>query len=82
MKVSLEQIRERYEAVEARRRHYESKSQQPGRLVLHEVWRHAYLARPYLLGAPEDRVAERFCNIFMNAMELSPKGQITPVAMS
>lgn len=82
MKVSLEQIRERHEAVEARRRYYEWKSEQPGRLVLHEVWRHAYLARPYLLGAPEDRVAERFCNIFMNAMELSPQGQITLVAMS
>lgn len=82
MKVSVEQIRERHEAVEARRRHYEWKSEQPGRLALHEVWRHAYLARPYLLGAPEDRVAERFCNIFMNAMEVSPQGQITMVAMS
>lgn len=82
MKVSLEQIRERYKAIETRRRHYEWKSEQPGRLVLHEVWRHEYLARPYLLGAPEDRLAERFCNIFMNAMELSPQGKITPVPMS
>lgn len=82
MKVSLEQIRKRHESVETRRRHYEWKSAQPGRLVRHEVWRHAYLSRPYLLGAPEDRVAERFCNIVMNAMELSPQGQLTLVAMS
>ena len=80
--VTLEQLRERYEAVEARRRHYEWKSEQPGRLRLHEMWRHAYLAHPYLLGAPDDRIADRFCDLFKNAMELSPRGQITPVPLS
>lgn len=27
-------------------------------------------------GAPDERVAERFCNIFMNAMDLTPEGKI------
>jgi hypothetical protein len=81
-KVTVDQIRQRFETVEARRRHYERKSEQPGRLQRHEVWRHAYLAHPYLIGSPEDRVADRFRNTFMNAMELGPKGQIAPVLMS
>jgi hypothetical protein len=43
------------------------------------VWRHTYLAHPYLLGAQDERVAERFKSIFMNLMELSPQGQLSPV---
>jgi hypothetical protein len=81
-KVTVDQIRSRFEAIEARRRHYERKCEQPGRLRRHEMWRHAYLSHPYLLGAPEDRLAERFRNIFMNSMELTPKGQIAPVPIS
>ena len=78
-KVSVEQLRERLLSVDERRRHYEWKSQQPGRLCLHEMWRHTYLAHPYLLGTPDERVAERFKSIFMNVMEISPKGQLCPV---
>lgn len=81
-KTTVDQMRQRFERIEARRRHFEWKSDQPGRLRRHEMWRHAYLAHPYLLGSPEDRVAERFRNIFMNVMELSPKGQIAPVPVS
>jgi len=81
-KVTIDQLRERFRVVDERRRHFERKSELPGRLVRHEMWRHTYLAHPYLVGSPDDRVAERFCNIFMNAMELSPAGQITPVPVS
>jgi hypothetical protein len=81
-KVTIDQIRQRLEGIEQRRRHYEWKSEQPGRLSRHEVWRHAYLARPYLIGAPDDRAAERFCNIFMNVTELSKEGKISLVPMS
>ncbi len=77
--MTVDQIRQRLEGVEQRRRYYEWKSEQPGRLSRHEVWRHAYLARPYLVGAPDDRAAERLCNIFMNVMELGKEGKITPV---
>lgn len=48
---------------------------------MHEVWRHTYLAHPYLLGAPDERVAERFKAIFMNVSELSPKGKLSLVPM-
>lgn len=61
-----------------RRRYFEWKSEQPGRLVRHEVWRHAYVARPYLIGAPDDRVAERMCAVFMNVMELGADGKLCP----
>jgi len=78
-KVTVDQIRQRLEEIERRRKHYEWKSEQPGRLMRHEVWRHDYLARPYLIGAPDDRVTERFCNIFMNVSELSTEGKVSLV---
>jgi hypothetical protein len=82
IKVTVDQMRRRFERMEERRRYFEWKSEQPGRLSRHEMWRHTYLAHPYLLGCPEDRVAERFCQIFMNVMELSSQGQLTPVPFS
>lgn len=80
-KVTVDQIRERLRDIDERRRHYEWKSEQPGRLRRHEVWRHAYLAHPYLLGAPDERVAERFKAVFMNVNEVSPEGKLRPVPM-
>ena len=61
--------------------HYEWKSEQPGRLVRHEVWRHAYLAHPYLIGAPDERVADRMCNVFMNITEVGSEGKLQPEAV-
>lgn len=75
--VSLDDIRARLANVAAHRAHYEKLSQTPPeRLRRHEVWRLTYLADPYLLGAPDDRVAKRFCDIFMNTTELGPNGKI------
>ncbi|PXX39888.1 hypothetical protein [Aquitalea magnusonii] len=81
-KVSLDQIRKRLEVFDQQRRHYEWKSGQQRGLARHEVWRHTYLARPYLIGAPDDRVAERFRNIFLNVNEIGPDGNLRPVPMS
>lgn len=76
-KVSTDQIRSRLADIEARKAYYEQKSNTPPtRLVRHEVWRHDYLSYPYLIGAPDDRVAKRFCDIFMNTTELGPDGKI------
>lgn len=80
-KVTANQLRERLRGIEERRLHYEWKSEQPVRLCLHEVWRHTYLAYPYLVGAPDERVAERFKAIFMNVNELSPEGKLSHVPM-
>jgi len=74
--VSVEQIRSRLAQMEDRRRHYERKSDTPGRLVRHEVWRHQYLSHPYLIGAPGERVATRFRDIFINQTELGNNGKI------
>lgn len=57
-KVTVNQIRQRIEEIERKRQHYEWKSEQPGRLARHEVWRHDYLARPYLIGAPNDQLLD------------------------
>jgi len=82
MTVSTGQIRERLSYINERRRFYEHKATQPNRLALHEVWRHIYLSHPYLLGAPNNRVAERFRNIFMNVMEIGQNGKLCPVPLS
>lgn len=73
-------MRERLRGIGERRQHYEWKAEQPGGLRVHEVWRHTYLAHPYLLGAPDERVAERFKAIFMNVNELSPEGKLRPIS--
>jgi hypothetical protein len=82
MVVSLDQLRQRFAWAEERRRRYEWQSEQPGRLKRHQVWRHAYLSHPYLIGAPDDRVAERMCQVFMNVVELGSSGLIQPEPLS
>ena len=82
MTVNLEQLRHRFSGMGEKRRYYEWKSEQPGRLVRHETWRHTYLAHPYLVGAPDERVAERFRNVFLNVMEIGPTGQLQPVPLT
>lgn len=75
--VSRDQIRQRLAEMTARKAHFERKSNTPPeRLVRHEVWRHQYLSFPYLIGAPDDRIAKRFCDIFLNTTELGPDGKI------
>jgi hypothetical protein len=75
--VSVERIRSRLAAIGARKAHYEQKSNTPpDRLARHEVWRHDYLSYPYLIGAPDDRVGKRFCDIFINTTELNADAKI------
>ena len=81
-KLALDQIRRRLERLGLLRQEYEQKLRQLGRLKRHEAWSYAYLVHPYLIGAPESRIADRFSNIFMNAMELSREGKISPVDFS
>src|SRR5690606_36254490 len=81
-KISVDQIRQRLQIINQRRQHYEWKSGQPERLARHEVWRHTYLANPYLIGAPDDRVGERFESIFLNVGEINQNGKLSPVAMT
>jgi hypothetical protein len=75
--VSVNQIRSRLEEIDARKVYYEQKSSTPPeRLKRHEVWRHTYLSFPYLIGAPDERVAKRFCDVFMNTAELDSTAKI------
>jgi len=75
--VSVEQLRVRLSQMEERRAYFERKSTQPPtRLTRHEVWRHSYLSYPYLIGAPDDRIALRFRDIFINQTELGHSGKI------
>jgi hypothetical protein len=75
--VSTNQIRLRLAEINERKAYYERKSNTaPERLVRHEVWRHDYLSFPYLIGAPDERVTKRFCDVFMNTSELGPNGKL------
>lgn len=63
--------------MDERRRHYEWKSENTsGRLARHEMWRHSYLAYPYLIGTPAERVAARFKDVFINQTELGSNAKI------
>lgn len=76
-KVSLEQIRSRLAGMNIRKGHYEWKSEYAeGKLRRHEVWRHDYLSYPYLIGAPDERLAARFKDIYFNTTELGGEGKI------
>ncbi|MFN3780052.1 MAG: hypothetical protein ACT6R7_11010 [Brevundimonas aurantiaca] len=76
-KVSIEALRLRHAGMQPRRAHYEWKSENTaGRLQLHEVWRHEYLREPYLLGTPDEHLADRFRDIFVNQTELGDNGLI------
>lgn len=75
--VSVEQIKSRLAAFDARKAYYEHKSNtSSNKLARHEVWRHDYLSYPYLIGAPDDRIGKRFCDIFMNTTELGPDAKV------
>lgn len=75
--VSIEDLQSRLSLMDERRAHYEWKSEKAeGRLARHEVWRHNYLSYPYLIGAPEERVASRFRDIFINQTELGTNAKI------
>jgi hypothetical protein len=50
-----------------------------GRLKRHEAWRHDYLSFPYLVGAPDERLARRFREVFFNTTELNPGAKIVPL---
>lgn len=77
MTVSVDVLRERLKQVEERFEAYAAQAQSNGgSLLRHELWRQEYLSFPYLIGAPDERVAQRFRDVFMNAMELTGAGQI------
>ena len=78
LSVSVEQLQFRLDSLERSRANYEQQAERNGgQLKRHEWWRHNYLTSPYLLGAPDDRVAARFRDVFINDMDLNDKGQIT-----
>lgn len=78
--VSAEQIRQRLAYYEARRKQLEWKSENTvGRLRRYEVWEHHYFSDPYLTGAPDERLWERFRDIFVNVTELNSNGKISPL---
>jgi len=77
MTVPVAVLRERLQAMEQRLSRFNQQAQvNGGRLKRHEVWRSDYLAFPYLVGAPDDRLAKRFRDVFINQSELDYNGKI------
>lgn len=70
-------LRDRLRMMEQRLYSFDQQAEQNGgKLKRHEVWRHDYLSSPYLIGAPDERIAKRFREIFFNQTELTEKAQI------
>lgn len=79
MAVTIDILKDRAGWMDIRRRQLEElAAHQNGKLALHESWRHEYASFPYLLGAPDDRLASRFKDVFNNVTELSTAAKITP----
>lgn len=77
MTVTPNQLKERAQAMEARLHYFNNMAaKQNGILKRHETWRHEYASFPYLLGAPDDRLASRFKDVFINQTELNPEAKI------
>lgn len=73
-------LADRLRSMEGQLKSYaEEAARNGGRLKRHEGWRHEYLSFPYLIGAPDERVAQRFCDIFVNMTHLNPEAKIGPL---
>lgn len=71
MTVPIAVLRDRLRMMEERFYGFAKEAEQNGgRLKRHEVWRKDYLSFPYLIGAPDDRIAKRFRDVFINQTEL------------
>ncbi len=80
MSNSTDILRDRLRLVKERLGAYAKQSaSNGGHLKRHEVWRHDYLAFPYLLGAPDARVAQRFVDVFINTTDLDRDAKIVPL---
>lgn len=77
MKVSVETLRHRLPFMERTRAEYERMAAaKGGTLSRSDWWRYEYSANPYLLGCPDDRLAARFHDVFINNTELGREGLI------
>jgi hypothetical protein len=77
MTVPVDLMRSRFRLCESRRMEFEgSANANGGSLSRSDWWRHEYVANPYLLGCPDDRLAMRFHDVFTNQTELSPEALI------
>jgi hypothetical protein len=77
MTISVDIMRARLRIYEQRRIDFENRAKASGgSLPQSDWWRLEYVANPYLLGCPDDRLAIRFHDVFTNLTELSPKAQI------
>ena len=82
MTVSVELMRLRLRQMEMRRNEYERRARaNEGRLPLSDRWRHEYVSGPYLLGCPDDRLALRFRDVFINQTDLNREGKIGLLAV-
>jgi hypothetical protein len=75
--VSVDLMRTRLRIHEERRAEFDQRAKvNGGSLPRSDWWRREYVANPYLLGCPEDRLAIRFHDVFTNQTELSREALI------
>ena len=72
MTVPVDLMRARLRILAERRTEFQRRAEANGsRLPRSDWWRYEYASNPYLLGCPDDRLAIRFHDIFINQTELS-----------
>lgn len=77
MTVSVDLMRARLRIHEERHTEFENRAKaNGGSLPRSDWWRFEYVANPYLLGCPDDRLAIRFHDVFTNQTELSREALI------
>ncbi len=77
MTVSITMLRNRLRMMEERFYDFTKQAEQNGgRLQRDEIWRKDYLSFPYLIGAPDERVAQRFRDVFINQSDLGDNAKI------
>lgn len=77
MTVPVDLMRARLRVFEHRREELQRRADAGGgSMSRSDWWRHEYVSNPYLLGYPDDRLALRFHDVFVNNTELSPQGLI------
>jgi hypothetical protein len=77
MTVPVDLMRARLRIHEERRAEFERRAEtKGGSLPRSDWWRHEYVSNPYLLGCPDDRLAIRFHDVFVNQTELSREALI------
>jgi hypothetical protein len=78
MIVTLDQLKRKLQTAALMKAELEAEGQRNGgKLARSDIWRLQYFTDPYLIGAHDERLSDRFRDIFLNMMDLTEEGKLT-----